>query len=277
MRRLRPRLRCCLPLVLAAGLCAQKHDEHTASVGMRARIDELVLPGSELVAAPTTMKAPMVLRVLATRAHGDAFRYDLEWCGLEPGQYDLATCLARKDGSPLAGLPPVPVTVTSTLKKGELEPSEIDPKAPPRLNGYSTEQVVVGVLWVLGLLAILFVGRKWRRALPPAVRKPSLADRLRPLVEAVAAGAADDAGKAELERLLLAFWRARLGLRQVKAEVALAEIRRHAEAGVLLRQLEAWLHMPAPPAVIDVPALLAPYASVSAESFDEPAAAAEAS
>ncbi|MEO6593187.1 MAG: hypothetical protein ABIP94_00370, partial [Planctomycetota bacterium] len=101
--------------------------------------------------------------------------------------------------------------------------------------------------------------------------KPSLADRLRPLVEAVAAGRADDAGKAELERLLLAFWRARLGLKQAKAQAALAEMRQHAEAGALLRQLEAWLHMPVPPASLDVAALLAPYRSVSAESFDEPA------
>ncbi|MEO6596870.1 MAG: hypothetical protein ABIP94_19165, partial [Planctomycetota bacterium] len=159
MRNLLAVQRWSLPLMLAVGLCAQKHDEHTASVGMRARIDELALPGSELVAAPSTMKAPVVLRLLATRPHGDHFRYDLEWSGLEPGEHDLAKFLVRKDGSSLEGMPNIPVTVTSILKKDALEPAEIDPVASQRLNGYSAQQVTVGVLWFFGLLAILFVGR----------------------------------------------------------------------------------------------------------------------
>jgi hypothetical protein len=92
---------------------------------------------------------------------------------------------------------------------------------------------------------------------------------MRPLVESVAAGQADDAAKAELERLLVAFWRARLDLRSVKAAAAIATIRAHPEAGALLRQVEAWLHQPVPPAAFDLQALLAPYRSVSAADFEE--------
>ena len=55
---------------------------------------------------------------------------------------------------------------------------------------------------------------------------------------------------------------------------AIVAIREHAEAGALLRQLEAWLHMPTPPAEADWQALLAPYRSVTAASF-EPIAAKE--
>ncbi|HZN37741.1 MAG TPA: hypothetical protein VFD82_03000 [Planctomycetota bacterium] len=268
--------RCVLPLLATAMLAAQTRNERTASVGMRARIDEVVLPGTELAAAASTTKSKVVVRVLAVRAHGDRFRYDLEWTGLEPGEYDLAKFLSRVDGSPTDNLPALAVTVSSSLKKGTFEPTDPDPVAPDRLGGYRMQQIAVGVLWLLGLLAILFVGRKWRHHVAAAMRKPTLADRLRPLVEAVAAGRADDAQKAELERLLVAFWRARLDLRAVTAAAAIAAIRQHSEAGALLRQVESWLHMPAPPASFDVRALLAPYRSVSAEDFEPQARPAEA-
>jgi hypothetical protein len=262
-------------LLLAASAVAQARDERSASVGMRACIEELVLPGSELIAAPAVAGAPIVLRILATRAHGDRFRYDLEWTGLEAGPHDLAKYLARKDGSAAADVPAIPVTVASILPKGQKEPSEQAPTEPPRLAGYRVLQIAAGVLWLLGLLAILFVGKKRRRAAAAPPGKPTLADRLRPLVEAVATGAAGDAQKAELERLLVAFWRDRLGLRDQKAAAAIVAIRQHAEAGQLLRQLEAWLHMPKPPAPVDLQAVLAPYRGVAADRFDPPTAARE--
>lgn len=265
-----PAGRLCLAIVLTgAALLAQGRDERTATVGMRARVDEVALPGSELVTAPVDHKAPLRLRILATRPHGDHFRYDFEWSALEAGEHDLVRYLVREDGTPTAGLPPLTVRAESELPAGTREPSEPPPAPLPRVAGYSTLQVVAGVLWGIGLLAILFVGRRFRRQRVVEAVRPTLADRMRPLVAAVAGGAADDAAKAELERLLVAFWRAKLGLRDVKAAEAVAAIRAHAEAGALLRQVEDWLHRPEPPGQVDVAALLAPYRSVSAQDFDE--------
>ena len=263
-----------LLVALSGRANAQARDERKAAVGMRAHVEQLVLPGSELIAAPSTLKSPIALRVLKVWPHGSQFRYDLEWTGLEAGTFDLAKFLARKDGSASSDLPPVAVEVTTTLAKGMVEPSELPPRAAERLDGYSTLQITVGVLWGVGLLAILLVGRRFRRPKPTVVVVPTLADRLRPLVEAVADGKSDTAAQAELERLLVAFWRARLGLAQAKAVDALVAIRQHPEAGALLRQLEAWLHMPTPPANVDWSTLLQPYRAVTAASF-EPIAPAE--
>lgn len=262
-------------LGLAAALAAQARDERTAGVGARAYVEQIVLPGTELVAAPSSHKAPIAVRVLKVWPHGELLRYDLEWTGLEAGAYDLARFLARKDGSPTNDLPPVPVTVTSVLGKGMVEPSDLAPKAAERLDGYSMLQIAAGVAWVAGLLAILLVGRRFQRRMGTPPPLPTLADRLRPLVQAVASGSADVAAKAELERLLVAFWRARLGLRQVAAGDAIAAIRQHAEAGALLRQIEGWLHMPTPPRDADWNTLLAPYRAVTAASL-EPIATPEA-
>jgi hypothetical protein len=255
-------------LLLAAGfLPAQAKNEREATVGMRATIEQLVLPGSELIAAPSTPKAKVVLRVLRTWPHGEHLRYDLEWTGLEAGKYDLAAYLLRRDGSAVGALPPIEVTVTSVLGSGAVEPNELDPRAADRLDGYERLQWAFGAVWVAGLLAILLVGRRWRRPKTELRRPPTLADRLRPLVERVAAGHASDAENAELERLLVAFWRARLSLGEQKAGDAIVAIRRHPEAGALLRQVEAWLHMPSSPERPDLASLLEPYRHVTAEGM----------
>ncbi|MFY9342578.1 MAG: hypothetical protein WAT39_08815 [Planctomycetota bacterium] len=256
----------------SAALPAQSKDERRAVVGMRARVDQVVLPGSELTPAPSSLKTPIVVRVLAVWPHGEHRRYDFEWTGLEPGKHDLTKYLVRKDGTSTDGLPPLEVEATSVLAKDAREPSELDPIAPDRVGGYRTMQWVAGVLWAAGLLAILFVGRRFRRQRVVEAPKPTLADRLRPLVERVASGDADNAAKAELERLLVAFWRSRLSLQDRKAADAIVAIKAHAEAGLLLRQLEAWLHMPEPPNPVDLHAVLEPYRAVTAESF-EPATA----
>ncbi len=263
-------------LLLATALCvtaasAQTRDQREATVGMRAHVDQVVLEGTELVVAPTTTKAPVLVRILATWPHGEHLRYDLEWVGFEEGTFDLTDYLVRKDGSSAEGLKPVEVKVSSVLPGDMFEPSELEPTQGERLGGYSTLQVAFGAAWLAGLLAILFVGRK--RAEQPAAQPapPTLADRLRPLVEQVASGAAAQAQKAELERLLVAFWRARLGLEGAKAADAVMAIRRDAEAGALLRQVEAWLHAPTPPADVDLATLLAPYRSVTAAQFQQEA------
>ena len=266
MIRLVARMGLCLVLG-AAFVTAQSKDQREATIGMRAYIEQIVLEGSELVPAPSDTSTQIVVRVVKTWPHGQHLRYDMEWVGFEEGRYDLAKYLVRKDGSSVASLPSIEVKVVSLLPAEAFEPSDIDPATTARLDGYSNTQVVLGVFWGLGLLAILFVGRKRAVKPLPLLPPPTLADRLRPMVELVAAGTADTAQKAELERLLVAFWRAKLDLGSARAVDAIMAIRRHEEAGVLLRQVEAWLHAPVPPKSMDLAGLLRPYASVTAESF----------
>jgi hypothetical protein len=74
---------------------------------------------------------------------------------------------------------------------------------------------------------------------------------------------------AELERVLLGCWRRRLDLERVPAAEAVTALRRHPDAGLLLRQLEDWLHRPAAAdgtrAPVDVQALLRPYQDMPLE------------
>ncbi len=254
-------LRLLLAVACAAPMLgAQARDDRSPTVGMRARIEQFVVPGGLVAVKPIEPRSAIVLRIVETFPHGTDHRYDFEYYGLEPGKHDLAQYLARVDASDATPVPAIEVTVRATMPAGQVEPTELTPKSPPWLGGYSTTLVVGGVLWVIGLLAILLVGRRKRAATAAAAARPvTLADRLRPLVEGAATGRLDDGGKAELERLLLAFWRRRLELGAQKPAAAIARLREHAEAGALLRQLDAWLHRPGPAAAVDVAALLQPY------------------
>ena len=232
------------------------------SVGEVRRIDGLVLPGTELELKPIDDRlAKVIVRVVETYKHGTGFRYDLSYYGLEPGTFDLKDALQRKDGSSTADLPSIPVTIRAILPPGQIEPHTL--KATPSVfRGYYRVGMFLGaVVWFLGLLAIVFVGRKKARLTASAEARPlTLADRLRPLVDRARAGTLEPAERAELERTLIDYWRRRLGLEALAPGKAIALIRADEQAGALLRALEGWLHRPPGEGqAIDVAALLEPY------------------
>lgn len=228
-------------------------------VGLSARVESVVLPGSEFEAAPISAKSPVVLRITAVWPHGSERRYDLEFYALDPGEYDLTQYLRRKDGTPNGELPKLPVRVLTSLPEGQVKPHSPQPNAPPQLGGYRSLLWVGGVLWLVGLLALLFLGRQRKPSAAPRNKPRSMADELRPLVEAALARNLSSGERSQLELRLLAFWRQRLGLEQQDPLQALAQLRQHEQAGALLRAMEAWLHAPHPPASVDLEALLAPY------------------
>ncbi len=265
-----------LGMVLSASwaLAADEGPEspRRASVGMPARIDQIVLPGGQLEAKPVdSREVPVVLRVVATYPHGTAFRYDLEYYGLEPGTYDLGDYLQRKDQTPLGDLPPLQVEIVSLLPSGQILPSNPPPHPAPRLGGYRLWLTFGALLWLAGLATILLARRRSRRAAEQSADKPqSLAERLQPLVAAAVEGRLTGDQSAEIERLLISYWRHRLNLDELDPREAVAALRDHPQAGELLRAVEAWLHKPQGAGEVNLAALLAPYRDLPA---DEPSQA----
>lgn len=260
-------------VLLCSVLAALWHNplsaEEPPTVGYAAKLRDVVLPGSELEPKPIVDRAtPIVLRILRAEPVQDGFRYDLEYIGLEPGTFDLRDYLRRRDGSPATGLPEVRVRVASILPPGKLRPNDLDSRATPRPGGYRLALILGGALWALGLLVILFVGRRRRKASQEAARPKTLADHLRPLVEDAVAGRARPTRLADLERALLGYWSGKLGLRGKRPIDAMDELRRHAQAGPLLVQLEAWLHRPASAEKVNVASLLEPYRHLPPDALE---------
>lgn len=263
--------------VLLLALLAAQAPLAKTTVGMAGRVEQLVLPGSELVVAPADAHAPLVLRIVATWPHGDALRYDLEFWALEAGDYDLRERLRRADGSPLAAdeLPALPVQVGAVLADARARPHVPGTTSARRVGGYTTLLIAGAVVWALGLAWLLWSGRKRRESEAGKPARPlTLAERLRPLVERARDGRLSSRERSQLELSLVAYWRRKLGLEHERPEVAVAALRQHEQAGPLLSSLERWLHEPAPSEAVDVSALLAPYRDLPADLLDDPAAGA---
>lgn len=262
--------------VLLVGIAASVGAQETRSttIGMSGRIVDLILPGPPLEVIPIERNAPVVVRIVQTIGHGtDQHRYEIEYYCLEPGEYDLAQFLRHTDGTP-AKLPEIKVTVQSQLGAGQVVPNALEGRSTPRVGGYQDGLRIAGVLWVIGLLAILFVGRRRLTAEEKAARKLSLAERLQPLVERAMQGELSREERANLERMLLTYWRGKLNLNEADASDAIQTLKNHEMAGQLLRQLEAWLHMPVERRTrVDVAELLKPYRNIRSDrksSIQEP-------
>src|SRR5262249_42481508 len=175
----------CAAVILALPGLSRAEDQRHSTVGMPARIDQVVLPGSELEVKPLDNdRTPVVVRIASVYPHGTAFRYDLVYYGLEPGSFDLKDYLRRKDSSSTRELPSLRVKIEAVLPPGQVLPNTLEAKGSPFLGGYRLALIAAGVVWVLGLLAILLAGRRKKQEDPAArVRPATVADRLRPLVE----------------------------------------------------------------------------------------------
>ena len=257
----------------------QMHMEET-TVGMRVRMQDVILPGSKLRAKEVLDpgKADAVLRILYAREHGTAFRYDLEVTPFVPGVLDLHALLERENGSALGDLPPMTVRVNEVLPAGRLEPNELKLEDPGRFGGYYNLTILAGVLWLIGLFLILYLGARKKRldALAAEETGPTLAQRLQPMVESAQRGDLSEEDRASLERLLFAYWRERKGLAGQSVAKAMLVLRDDDDAGPLLRQLEQWLHSPdRDSGSVDVRALLAPYQDVADVEAEELAEAAK--
>lgn len=224
---------------------------------------QITLDRGDFQPKPLDDRTPLILRVEAVKPKSEGkFTYDFHYIGFEPGSYKLADYLIHPDGTPATEIGDLPVSVRSILPPDYDGALNRYVRRPfPWFGGYRMMLAGLAALWVLGLLAFIWLGRRKKSVIveetpPPS---PSYADRMRPYVEAAAAGNLSSTGQAELERLMIGFWREKLALTEQRMADTLAAMKRHAEAGSLLRALEHWLHRPGGVSHEEVDSLLVPY------------------
>jgi hypothetical protein len=243
--------------------------QSSSTVGIEAVY--LLRAGRGDLQAASTVDSKVVLRIAnVSRDQDNQYWLELRYIGMFPGRYDLRDYVRLPNGEGL-----------SEQERALLQPAMVDVKSvlPPDHDGKLTEVAQPALPWVwpyrkllvTACLAWFILPIAWwlvqrRNAKPmieqPAVIAPSLADRLKPLVTAAMEGRASVQSQAELERLLLTFWRGRLNLVSTSAEENLLQLKCHPEAGKLLGELEIWLYHPPGNNQVDLQRLLAPYAEV---------------
>ncbi|MDP6740348.1 MAG: hypothetical protein QF404_10105 [Planctomycetota bacterium] len=234
---------------------------------------EVVLKGTTLKVRPADIETPLIVRIDSDSPHGTDRRYDFEYYGLEPGTYNLLDFLQRADGSEMGTLPPLQIHIESHLPAGQIKPNPVTQGTTPDLGGYARTLWILGIGWGLSTLIWWLKGLQKvqaARALEEAP-PPTLAERLAPLVERGVRGELPLTEQARLELILIAIWRKRLGIQDLPAAEVLVHLKQHAEAGVLLGELERWLHSPDSAdggGAVDPAQLLAPYRNLTAEDWD---------
>jgi hypothetical protein len=232
----------------------------TSYVGVLQRLNQFVLPGGELQVRPIAARSlPIVMRISQVWPHGTDFRYDLEFMALEPGNFDLKDYLMRVDGGSTDDLPSIPVEVKSVLPPGQIIPNPLQPSWLS-VGGYRFWFLLGAIVWVL-VLIFLIVYRPKRVAVGEEldVKPPTLADLLRPRLEAAAKGDLDSHQLAELERFMIEYWRRDLGWHDLDPMTVVSRLRTHDRAGPLMRQVENWLHNPHKNESPNIGELLKPY------------------
>lgn len=218
----------------------------SANVGMMASIQQIVLPGTELIPASAEDKTNLVvIRIDAVYPHADGFRYDLTWSAMESGTFDLSRFLARKDGSSTSDLPAIEVIATSVLEPERIVPNVPKIPAGSSVGGYRTTMWIAAILWCAGLFAIFKLWPRNNKGLVVASDNSSQTrlEQIRNLLNTAASGGDFSvADKAKLEGLVVGFWREHKQIQDLSAQSAVSRLREDVEAGPLLKQLERWLY-----------------------------------
>lgn len=195
-------------------------------------------------------------------ADGGGYRVVVRYMGFEPGDYSLANYLTLPDGSRAEELTPFKLMVRSELPgdhNGQLE--KMEPAPFPFMGGYRVFLGSLAVIWVAGIVWFIRSSRK-RNVVAVAVEmltEPSFAERIRPLVEAAAAGHISLDEQTLLERLLMGFWREKLEIAEPRMADAIGVLKKHPLAGEILRAMERWLHQAGNASPSEINRLLEPY------------------
>ncbi|MFY9253580.1 MAG: hypothetical protein WAO83_09005 [Fuerstiella sp.] len=266
---------------LAAAAKIEGDSQLEVSVGMSGFVKQVVFSGSELtVREVDPRRSPIAVRIDEVYPHGDDFRYDLTFFGLEPGTHNLTEYLARKDAGSVEDLPPILITVKSILPADQFAPSTPEVGLVARIGGYYMVMILAIIVWVAGLLAILFWGRRKSEAIAGTAKvEVSEVDQIRMLVDrAMQSGELSAEQKADLDMRVLNFWRSRRDLSGLAVADSLVALKHDEQAGPLLQGLEKWFYGRSAPNRDQIVALLNPMSELVAREIRSPAkSAADAS
>lgn len=251
------RLSAILLVLLAASALAEETPRQR--VGQPLEIREVYIPGAEVRPKPRhDRKPPLTVRLLEMRPAKDGLRYDFEVQGLEAGTYNLADFLEAPEGTTL---PAIPLEITTALEPGLNMPHPAKTGALPQLGGYKDRMITYGVIWLVGLIALLLWRKKKADNGSDEASGPSLAERMKPLLDQAVKGTLSSDERAKLERLLIGHWREKLPeIAALSPAEAMVKLRDHPEASPLVLALERWLHArDAKMTPAELESLLAPY------------------
>lgn len=254
-------MKCIIHIFVWVSLIVTCLAENKASVGVNIAIDGVEISGGKVEVIPRVdSEVPIVLRVVEISKTDDGYRYDFRVEGYEVGQYDLCDYLQTTNGGKVERDEPISFEVYSVLDHDGIELRELGTSEPEQVGGYKKLLWVLGVVWAVGLVALLIFLRKKKEVAAEEVKPLTFAEKMQPLLEKASAGNASIEERADLEKMVIQFWvKQSPELKEMPAAEVLTELRNRSESAPLLLALERWLHSLRPVSKEDLQSVLEPY------------------
>ena len=213
------------------------------NVGMVKRL-KVTLDGELLMAAKVDDKADAMVRIISTEKTANGFIYDLEFMGLEPGEYNLINYLRKASNGEKADLDEVKVEVGTELNaetwKGELLDFQktVDTLTP----WYKKLNYLFLAFWVVILMVIIFYGRKKKEEDEvEVVQEKSLNEKICDLLGSLEGNSTKELWQ-RIEGLIFQHWYERKNLEGLPMHEAIVKLKADSEAGPFILKLEKGLH-----------------------------------
>ncbi len=164
-----------------------------------------------------------------------------------PGQFDVTEYLVATTGDPIDDLPSFPVRgVTRLTKDMETRIREIEDVEINIGHWYYESLVALGGVWAAWLVGLIFLGRNRPQSQMTVERftPPTLRERIEQYLGQLTDQELDVQQRAELEVLLIQYWREQRSLSQRLAESCRC-LQADPQFGAAYAALQVWLHAPA--------------------------------
>jgi len=234
--------------VLAAGAAvllwprAPKSDVLEVPLG----VEEAVILTSEtgpLEPLPYAWGVGLNVRLAAERNLPGGHVYDVRYIVNHAGDFDLKDYLRFRDGSDPNGLPSFKVRGLERLSQSlEARIAETEETGVRLRAWYHETLCMLAVAWIGWLLLLVFWNRRRVRAALAGPAGPTLAERIRAVLDQLEAGPIDADRQAELELMIFRQWRQARAWGDQPMARSLAAFRADPEVAEAYAELETWLH-----------------------------------
>lgn len=144
------------------------------------------LEGEQIFAAEVDEKSPALVREINTIKTEKGFKYEIDFIGMEPGNYNVIDFMRDRNNNTPSGYKEIKVSIDTTLEesfKGQLSEVKLETESPS--IWYTKVNVAFFVLWVIILLVIIFYKKKTdeKTEEEQKVYVPTAADKLITILE----------------------------------------------------------------------------------------------
>jgi hypothetical protein len=225
-------------LLLLISLAAQ---EKSGDVGLTKKLN-VTFPGEKLMAAKVDDKSRAMVRILTAQKSGDGYKYEMEFIGLEPGEYNLIDYLRTENDEPLT-FKKHQIEVGTSLAVG-FDGELLDYQKTSRnlIPWYKKINYAVMAIWALLLPVIILYGRKKKKADEIVVEEEkSINEKIRGLLSSMGNSSSKELWQ-KVESLIFQHWCEKKNLQGMPMHEAIIKLKEDDEAGPFILKLEKGIH-----------------------------------